>query len=56
MRFEPGQERGITLVAFGGAREVHGLRGKANGPTDKPPGDDVVASVAHDLDLLEAEG
>jgi urease subunit gamma/beta len=55
MRFEPGQERGVTLVAFGGAREVHGLRGMANGPTDEPPRDEVVASVAHNLDRLELE-
>jgi urease subunit gamma/beta len=55
MRFEPGQERAVTLVAFAGAREVHGLRGMANGPTDKPPGDDVVASVAHHLDRPELE-
>lgn len=56
MRFEPGQERRVTLVAFGGARELHGLRGLANGPTDAPPSNEVVASVVHTLDRLEAEG
>lgn len=37
VRFEPGQEREVTLVTFGGSREVYGLRGLANGPTDGPP-------------------
>lgn len=37
VRFEPGQERDVTLVTFGGAREVHGLRGLADGATDGPP-------------------
>ena len=37
VRFEPGQEREVTLVAFGGSREVYGLRNLASGPTDGPP-------------------
>jgi urease subunit gamma/beta len=37
VRFEPGQERDVTLVTFGGSREVYGLRGLANGLTDGPP-------------------
>jgi urease subunit gamma/beta len=34
VRFEPGQERGVRLVTFGGTREIYGLRGQANGATD----------------------
>lgn len=37
VRFEPGQEREVTLVTFGGSREVFGLRGLAEGATDGPP-------------------
>jgi urease subunit gamma/beta len=37
VRFEPGQEREVTLVTFGGSREVYGLRNLANGATDGPP-------------------
>jgi urease subunit gamma/beta len=36
VRFEPGQGRHVQLVTFGGAREIHGLRSLANGPTDTP--------------------
>jgi urease subunit gamma/beta len=45
VRFEPGQERDVWLVAFGGAREVHGLRGLANGPTHEPVDDTLLARV-----------
>jgi urease subunit beta len=31
VRFEPGQERTVTLVDYGGAREVWGFRGLVNG-------------------------
>ncbi len=31
VRFEPGQERTVTLVAFGGHRQVWGFRGLVNG-------------------------
>jgi urease subunit beta len=31
VRFEPGQEREVTLVAYGGAREVFGFDGKIMG-------------------------
>ncbi|MEZ5100248.1 MAG: urease subunit beta [Thermoleophilia bacterium] len=33
VRFEPGEERVVELVAFGGAREVHGLNRLTEGPT-----------------------
>ena len=31
VRFEPGQERTVTLVAYGGRRQVWGFRGLING-------------------------
>ncbi len=31
MRFEPGQTRTVTLVAYGGKRIIHGFNGKING-------------------------
>jgi urease subunit beta len=35
VRFEPGQTREVRLVAYAGARKVHGFRGLVNGPIDK---------------------
>ena len=32
IRFEPGDEREVPIVALAGAREVWGLNGKINGP------------------------
>jgi urease beta subunit len=34
VRFEPGQERTVELVAFGGARVVYGFLGAVMGPLD----------------------
>jgi urease subunit beta len=31
MRFEPGQEREVTLVPYAGSRIVHGFKGRVNG-------------------------
>ncbi len=36
VRFEPGQSRTVTLVAYGGARIVHGFRGDVNGRLKAP--------------------
>ena len=33
VRFEPGDEKKVTLVELGGARAVYGLNGLADGPT-----------------------
>lgn len=33
VRFEPGEDRDVALVALGGTREVHGLNGLTNGET-----------------------
>lgn len=55
VRFEPGQDRTVWLVTFGGAREVHGLRGLANGRVDRAPGEDRLALVAADPDPSEGQ-
>ena len=34
VRFEPGQTRTVTLVAYAGRRRVAGFRGRVNGPLD----------------------
>jgi urease subunit beta len=34
VRFEPGDTREVPLVVFAGAREIHGLNNKVNGPLD----------------------
>jgi urease beta subunit len=36
VRFEPGQTREITLVAFAGAREVYGFAGAVMGKLETP--------------------
>ncbi len=35
IRFEPGDEKEVELVPFGGKREIYGFNGKVNGPVDK---------------------
>jgi urease subunit beta len=37
VRFEPGQERTVELVALGGARIVYGFAGEVMGPLDRRP-------------------
>jgi urease subunit beta len=32
VRFEPGEEKEVSLVAFGGARTIYGHQGQVNGP------------------------
>lgn len=32
VRFEPGEEKEVHLVAFGGARAIYGHQGQVNGP------------------------
>ena len=34
VRFEPGQQRTVELVDFGGTRQVFGFRAQINGPID----------------------
>jgi urease subunit beta len=40
VRFEPGQERTVTLVALAGARVVYGFTGQVMGRLDRDGGDD----------------
>jgi urease subunit gamma/beta len=47
VRFEPGQERTVWLVTFGGTREIYGLRGLANGATDGSPEEAHLALIAN---------
>lgn len=35
VRFEPGEEKPVQLVAFGGSRTIYGLNRLTNGPVDK---------------------
>ena len=37
VRFEPGQERTVTLVPYAGARVVYGFQGKVMGPLGGTP-------------------
>jgi len=37
VRFEPGQTRDVTLVAYAGARRVFGFNGKVMGPLGDAP-------------------
>ena len=55
VRFEPGQERNVWLVTFGGAREIHGLRGLANGPTDGLPDEEQLTAASEGPGRLENE-
>ena len=36
VRFEPGEEKRVTLVAFGGNRVAHGINGLTSGRLDDP--------------------
>ncbi|TAJ24715.1 MAG: urease subunit beta [Nitrospirae bacterium] len=36
VRFEPGEEKRVTLVAFGGNRVAYGINGLTNGRLDDP--------------------
>ena len=38
MRFEPGQQREVTLVDYGGSRTVLGFRAEIMGPLSAAPG------------------
>lgn len=42
IRFEPGQQRNVTLVALGGLRRVYGFRGEVMGPLAEAIGENGV--------------
>ncbi len=50
VRFEPGEEKPVEVVALGGTREVFGLNGLTNGSADMP--EDTV-SLLEELQLWE---
>ncbi len=37
VRFEPGEEKPVTLTTFGGAKRIYGLNGLTNGPLSPMP-------------------
>jgi len=39
VRFEPGEEQTVELVAIGGKRRAHGMNGLVNGSVDGDPGE-----------------
>ena len=38
VRFEPGEEKDVELVTFGGNRKIYGFNDLTNGDTKSPPG------------------
>ncbi|MBX5451219.1 MAG: urease subunit beta [Thermogemmatispora sp.] len=54
VRFEPGEEKEVTLVAFGGRQAIYGHRGQVNGPLwarpplSQPPADEADEAKASD--------
>jgi urease subunit gamma/beta len=57
VRFEPGEEREVDLVALGGQREVRGLNDMANGSVaGDPPSDRVAALIEHGFAHRAAAG
>jgi urease beta subunit len=46
VRFEPGDEKVVTLVELAGAREVHGLNALSDGPVDAARRDAAVRKAA----------
>ncbi|BBG02649.1 MULTISPECIES: urease subunit beta [Pseudonocardia] len=46
VRFEPGEERDVALVAVGGTREIHGLNDMTNGPITAEPAPALLTALA----------
>ena len=46
VRFEPGADHEVDLVAFGGTREIHGLNGMAEGSVAGDPPPEALAALA----------
>lgn len=55
VRFEPGEEREVALVEFGGAREVHGLNQLTNGSAREDARDDALARARDRGFLMEGK-
>lgn len=39
VRFEPGQEREVNLVSYGGEKKIYGFNGKVMGSLNQPAGE-----------------
>lgn len=52
VRFEPGEEKRVTLVAFGGNRIVHGINGLTGGKLDDPQVRDKALAKAGELGFM----
>jgi len=55
VRFEPGEDREVDLVAFGGAREIFGLNGLTGGPAT-PERADAAVALAEQRGFLNQSG
>ena len=55
VRFEPGDEKVVTLVELAGAREVYGLNALTDGPTGPSAQRAALARAAHE-DFMGSEG
>jgi len=53
VRFEPGEETTVDLVAFGGTHRVQGLNGMTDGPVDEPT---AVLARLREAGFLTTEG
>ena len=49
VRFEPGEEKEVELVTFGGKREIHGFNNLVNGSTSSAEGKPAALNKAQDL-------
>ena len=52
VRFEPGEEKRVTVVALAGKRVAHGINGLTNGPLDDPQVKATALSRAADQGFL----
>lgn len=53
IRFEPGQQQEVTLVAIGGNRIIRGMAGLVNGPVDDPDVQEQAIKKAREQGYLE---
>lgn len=55
VRFEPGEQRDVEIVPFGGAREVHGFNALTNGPAGEDALESAMAT-AIDRGFIDSPG
>ncbi len=57
VRFEPGEEKIVSLVPFAGKKEIYGLNGLTNGKTLDGESDEKLKSkLSSDLELAKIKG